>query len=268
VSASPASVVPVSSLQFRDRRPVVPAPRTDRRLPEGRWAGASAETLETVARQANRDLEGKSAQDVIAWAVEAFGNRFCVTSSMQDMVLAHIASTVAPGVDVVFLDTGYHFAETIGTRDAVDATMDVRLITVRPTQTVAEQDATLGAKLHDRNPELCCQLRKVAPLRRALENYHAYATGVRRVESPVRALTPVVRWDPKQQAVKISPLVEWTDDDVTAYIEEHGVLVNPLMYDGYPSVGCAPCTTPVEDGADSRSGRWAGRSKTECGLHA
>ena len=145
VSASPASArTRAPACSFATGDPAVPAPRTDRRLPEGRWAGASAETLETVARQANRDLEGKSAQEVIAWAVEAFGNRFCVTSSMQDMVLAHIASTVAPGVDVVFLDTGYHFAETIGTRDAVDATMDVRLITVRPTQTVAEQDATLG----------------------------------------------------------------------------------------------------------------------------
>jgi phosphoadenosine phosphosulfate reductase len=276
VSALPVSAFPDTSatshgslsltpLRPRGRRPLPPAER--RPLPPGRLDGASPETLAAEARQANRDLEGRPAEDVIRWAIEAFGGRFCVTSSMQDMVLAHLVSTVAPGVDVVFLDTGYHFAETIGTRDAVEATMDVRVINVRPSQTVAEQDATLGARLHDRNPDLCCQLRKVAPLARALDTYDAYATGVRRVDSPVRALTPVVQWDAKKQAVKIAPLVRWTDADVDEYIRVNNVLVNPLMDDGYPSVGCAPCTTRVADGEDVRSGRWAGRAKSECGLH-
>ncbi|HEY8788391.1 MAG TPA: phosphoadenylyl-sulfate reductase [Actinopolymorphaceae bacterium] len=255
----------ITPLRPRGARPVPPSQR--RPLPAGRLDGASPETVAAEARQANRDLEGRPAEEVLRWAIDAFGGRFCVTSSMQDMALAHLASTVAPGVDVVFLDTGYHFAETIGTRDAVEATMDVRVINVRPTQTVAEQDATLGPRLHDRNPELCCQLRKVAPLARALDNYDAYATGVRRVDSPVRALTPVVQWDPKKQSVKIAPLVNWTDNDVEDYIEQHGVLVNPLMDDGYPSVGCAPCTSQVADGEDVRSGRWAGRAKSECGLH-
>ena len=262
ISGASLSITP---LRPRGARPAAPSER--RPLPAGRLDGASPETLAAEARQANRDLEGRPAAEVVRWAIDAFGGRFCVTSSMQDMVLAHLASTVAPGVDVVFLDTGYHFAETIGTRDAVEATMDVRLINVRPTQTVGEQDATLGPRLHDRNPELCCQLRKVAPLARALENYDAYATGVRRVDSPVRALTPVVQWDAKKKVVKISPLVNWTDADVDAYIEKNNVLVNPLMDDGYPSVGCAPCTSRVADGADVRSGRWAGRAKSECGLH-
>jgi phosphoadenosine phosphosulfate reductase len=265
-SAVPGGSLSITPLRPRGARRVPLA--HPRRLPVGRLDGATAETLAAEARQANRVLEGRPAADVLQWAVDAFGGRFCVTSSMQDMVLAHLAGTVAPGVDVVFLDTGYHFAETIGTRDAVAATMDVRLINVRPTQTVGEQDATLGRRLHDRNPELCCQLRKVAPLARALEHYDAYATGVRRVDSPVRALTAVVQWDAKQQAVKVSPLVNWTDADVDAYIEKHGVLVNPLLDDGYPSIGCAPCTARVVDGGDLRSGRWAGRAKSECGLHA
>jgi len=276
MSALPVTVLPdpsvmsgtslsITPLRPRGSRPAPPSER--RPLPAGRLDGASAETLVEVARQANRDLEGRPAAEVLRWAIDAFGGRLCVTSSMQDMVLAHLASAVAPGVDVVFLDTGYHFAETIGTRDAVEATMDVRVINVRAPQTVAEQDATLGARLHDRNPDLCCQLRKVAPLARALESYDAYATGVRRVDSPVRALTPVVQWDAKKQAVKISPLVNWTDADVDAYIEKNNVLVNPLLDDGYPSVGCAPCTSRVADGGDVRSGRWAGRAKSECGLH-
>jgi len=255
----------ITPLRPRGARPLPPSQR--RALPAGRLDGAGPDVLAAQARQANRDLEGLPAAKVLRWAIDAFGGRFCVTSSMQDMVLAHLASTVAPGVDVVFLDTGYHFAETIGTRDAVEATMDVRVINVRPTQTVAEQDATLGPRLHDRNPDLCCQLRKVGPLARILENYDAYATGVRRVDSPVRALTPVVQWDAKKRAVKISPLVNWTDADVDAYIEKHHVLVNPLIDGGYPSVGCAPCTSPVADGEDVRSGRWAGRAKSECGLH-
>jgi len=264
-STLPAVPISISPLRPRGTRPRPPSERQP--LPAGRLAGAGPETLAAEARRANRDLEGRPAAEVLQWALDAFGGRFCVTSSMQDMVLAHLASSVAPGVDVVFLDTGYHFAETIGTRDAAEATMNIRLINVRATQTVAEQDATLGARLHDRNPDLCCQLRKVAPLARTLANYDAYATGVRRVDSPVRALTPVVQWDAKKQAVKISPLVNWTDADVDAYIEKNDVLINPLLDDGYPSVGCAPCTTRVADGDDVRSGRWAGRAKSECGLH-
>lgn len=249
----------------RAARPASPSQR--RALPAGRLDAAGSDLLAAEAAQANRDLEGRPAADVLRWAIDAFGGRFCVTSSMQDTVLTHLASTVAPGVDIVFLDTGFHFAETIGTRDAVEATMDVRLINVRPNQTVAEQDATLGRRLYDRNPELCCQLRKVAPLARTLDGYDAYATGVRRVDSPVRALTPVAWWDATKRVVKVSPLVNWTDADVDAYIEKNNLLVNPLLKDGYPSVGCAPCTARVADGDGVRSGRWAGRAKSECGLH-
>ncbi|MEU0750616.1 phosphoadenylyl-sulfate reductase, partial [Streptomyces albogriseolus] len=165
------------------------------------------------------------------------------------------------------LDTGYHFPETIGTRDAVEAVMDVNVITLTPRQTVAEQDAEYGPRLHDRDPDLCCRLRKVRPLEEGLKDYLAWATGLRRDESPTRADTPVVGWDEKRRKVKISPIARWTQDDVDAYVAEHGVLTNPLLTDGYASVGCAPCTRRVLEGEDARAGRWAGRAKTECGLH-
>ena len=174
-------------------------------------------------------------------------------------MVAHLASRALPGVDVVFLDTGYHFPETIGTRDAVDAVMDVNVITLTPRQTVAEQDAEYGPKLHDRDPDLCCALRKVAPLKRALTGYEAWATGLRRDESPTRANTPVVGWDAKRRKVKISPIARWTQDDVDAYVAEHGVLTNPLLMDGYASVGCAPCTRRVAGGR-GRARRPLGRA--------
>ncbi|MEU1497891.1 phosphoadenylyl-sulfate reductase [Streptomyces sp. NPDC005732] len=228
------------------------------------------EELKELAERAGRDLEDASALEILRWAADTFGGRFCVTSSMEDAVVAHLASRAFPDdsrVDVVFLDTGYHFPETIGTRDAVEAVMDVRVITLTPRQTVAEQDAEHGPALHDRDPDLCCALRKVKPLEEGLTAYDAWATGLRRDESPTRADTPVVGWDEKRRKVKISPIARWTQDDVDAYVAEHGVLTNPLLTDGYASVGCAPCTRRVLEGEDARAGRWAGRSKTECGLH-
>lgn len=227
----------------------------------------TAVDLRALAENAGRTLEDAPALKVVRWAVETFGDRFCVTSSMEDAVVAHLASRVRPGVDVVFLDTGYHFPETIGTRDAVDAVMDVRVLTLTPRQTVAEQDARYGPRLHERDPDLCCALRKVRPLEEGLAGYDAWATGLRRDESAGRAGTPVVGWDESKEKVKISPIARWTQNDVDAYVAEHGVLTNPLLADGYPSVGCAPCTRRVVPGEDARAGRWSGRSKTECGLH-
>ncbi|MFI1864868.1 phosphoadenylyl-sulfate reductase [Streptomyces jumonjinensis] len=223
--------------------------------------------LRELAERAGREFEDAPALDILGWAAKTFGPRFCVTSSMEDAVVAHLASRAFPGVDVVFLDTGYHFPETIGTRDAVEAVMDVRLITLTPRRTVAEQDAEHGPRLHDRDPDLCCALRKVQPLEEGLTEYDAWATGLRRDESPTRANTPVVGWDERRGKVKVSPIAHWTQDDVDAYVAEHGVLTNPLLMDGYASVGCAPCTRRVREGEDVRAGRWAGRGKTECGLH-
>ncbi len=229
--------------------------------------GRSNAELKELATHMGAELELAPAEVIIEWAVATFGERFCITSSMADAVLAHVASRVAPGVDVVFLDTGYHFVETIGTRDAVEATLPVNLKTITPEQTVAEQDAAYGKDLFARDPDLCCAMRKVAPLRKSLEGYDAWATGLRRQETRNRVIAPVVGWDENKQKVKVSPLARWSDEDVDRYIEEHGVLVNPLQYDGYPSIGCFPCTRRVAPGEDKRSGRWAGSAKTECGIH-
>lgn len=163
------------------------------------------EELRELAERAGRELEDASATEILTWAADAFGPRFCVTSSMEDAVVAHLASRVLPGVDVVFLDTGYHFPETIGTRDAVDAVMDVNVITITPRQTVAEQDAEYGEKLHDRDPDLCCALRKVKPLEDGLTAYAAWATGLRRDGVADPGEHPVVGWDDRRRKVKVSP---------------------------------------------------------------
>lgn len=227
----------------------------------------SAAQLRRLAEEAGRDLEDAPALEILRWAAGTFGDRFCVTSSMEDAVVAHLASRVAPGVRVVFLDTGYHFPETIGTRDAVAAVMDVEVVTLTPRRSVAEQDAEHGPRLHDRDPDLCCAMRKVAPLEEGLREYDAWATGLRRDESPTRAGTPVVGWDERRGKVKISPIARWNQADVDAYVAEHGVLTNPLLSDGYASVGCAPCTRRVLEGEDARAGRWSGTGKSECGIH-
>ena len=229
--------------------------------------GRTEQELRDLVKHAGAEFELAPAEDIIEWAVATFGERFCVTSSMGDAVLAHLASRVAPGIDVVFLDTGYHFAETIGTRDAVAATLPVNLLTITPVQTVAEQDAAYGPELWRRNPDLCCALRKVAPLRDSLAGYDAWATGLRRAETHNRVIAPVIGWDAGKRKVKVSPLARWSDEQVERYIAENGVLVNPLQYDGYPSIGCLPCTRRVAPGDDPRSGRWSGSGKTECGIH-
>ena len=231
-------------------------------------AGRGEAELKQLVRHAGAELELAPAEVIIEWAVATFGDRFAITSSMADAVLAHLASRVAPGVDVVFLDTGYHFAETIGTRDAVAATLPVNLVNVTPEQSVAEQDATHGKDLFNRDPDLCCALRKVKPLEEALAGYDAWATGLRRDETHNRVIAPVIGWDESKGKVKVSPLARWTGRDVEDYIAEHNVLVNPLQYDGYPSIGCWPCTRRVAPGEDPRSGRWSGTGKTECGIHA
>ncbi|OBH74580.1 phosphoadenylyl-sulfate reductase [Mycobacterium scrofulaceum] len=236
-----------------------------------------AELRELAARGA-AELEGASATEVLRWTDETFGGvngprgwatcNYVLTSSMQEAVLIDLASKVRPGVPVVFLDTGYHFAETIGTRDAVESVYDIHVLNITPEQSVAEQDQLLGKNLFSRDPGECCRLRKVVPLRRALSGYSAWVTGLRRSEAATRANAPVIGFDEGFKLVKINPLATWTDEDMQNYIDEHGVLVNPLVYDGYPSIGCAPCTAKPLAGADPRSGRWQGLSKTECGLHA
>ncbi|WP_039786020.1 phosphoadenylyl-sulfate reductase, partial [Actinoalloteichus spitiensis] len=196
-----------------------------------------------MAQQGARELAGADAAAVLAWTARTFGDDWIVASNMQDAVLVHLASRARPGVPVLFLDTGYHFAETIGTRDAVAATYPVRVVNAVPERTVSEQDAVDGPDLFARDPDRCCALRKVAPLRRALAGYRAWVTGVRRVEAPTRADTPLVTFDERHGLVKVNPLAFWSDEDMADYAAEHQVLVNPLVAAGYPSIGCQPCTS-------------------------
>ena len=231
-------------------------------------AGRSPEELRDLVSHVGAELELAPAEHIIEWAVATFGERFCITSSMGDAVLAHLASTVAPGIDVVFLDTGYHFAETIGTRDWITSVLPLTLVNVTPPRTVAQQDAEFGPRLFERDPDLCCSLRKVQPLAQTLSGYVAWGSGIRRDESPSRVDTRLVDWDAKREMIKINPLAAWRQHDVDAYVAEHQIPVNPLVELGFASIGCAPCTRPVAPGEDARAGRWAGRSKTECGIHA
>ncbi|AKU16474.1 phosphoadenylyl-sulfate reductase [Luteipulveratus mongoliensis] len=225
-----------------------------------------ATDLRGLAQQGAAELEGATAEDVLRWA-DRHLDRVAVAASMQDTVLVHLASRVIPGIDVLFLDTGYHFPETLQTRDQVARTYDVTLRNLTARQTVAEQDETYGAKLHDRDPDLCCSLRKTHPLDEAIDTYDGWATGLRRAESATRANTPVVAFDERREKIKLAPLALWTDEQVEAYIDEHDVIMNPLLSQGFPSIGCAPCTRRVLAGEDARAGRWSGNDKTECGIH-
>ena len=236
------------------------------------------EQLRELVERGASEMEGGSASDILRWTDEHFGGvdgprgwatcQYVVACNMQDAVVVSLAADVRSGVPVLFLDTGYHFPETIGTRDAVDSVYDIHLLNVRPEHSVAEQDQLLGNDLFARDPNECCRLRKVVPLRKALRGYAAWVTGLRRVEAPTRAGAPVISFDEAFKLVKVNPIAAWADEDVEAYIEKHGVLVNPLVDEGYLSIGCAPCTVKPSEGEDPRSGRWRGRNKTECGLHA
>ncbi|WP_026919268.1 phosphoadenylyl-sulfate reductase [Gordonia shandongensis] len=232
--------------------------------------------LRAVAEQGAADLgPDAGARDLLRWTAETFGPHFVIAANMQDAVLIDVADSVITDKEAVggklkalFLDTGYHFAETLGTRDAITDVYDLELINVTPEHSVADQDRLLGKDLFSREPGECCRLRKVVPLRGALAPFQAWVTGIRRVESPTRADAPLISFDDAFGLVKINPLAAWTDEEFNEYIDAHGVLVNPLVDEGYPSIGCAPCTVKPAPGADPRSGRWAGSAKTECGLHA
>ncbi len=233
----------------------------------------SHDELRALAEAGNAELGNftdheASAAEVVAWVARNFStDAAAVACSMADAVLPHVVAAELPGVDVLFLDTGYHFTETYVTRDEVARALDVRVVDVLPEQTVAEQDAEFGAELFSRDPGLCCARRKVAPLQHALSGYELWFTGVRREEAPTRTNTPLVQWDERNGLVKVNPLAAWTFDDLLDHAGAHQVPVNLLMSHGYPSIGCEPCTRPVAAGEDPRSGRWAGLAKTECGLH-
>jgi phosphoadenosine phosphosulfate reductase len=200
------------------------------------------------------------AHELVRWAVERFSDRLCVTASFGDATLAHLADTVAPGIEITLLDTGYLFAETEWFADHLADRLGLNVRVLRP-------DPHLERDLWRTDPDACCGQRKVAPLRRALSGRTAWVTGLRRADSASRRSAPTVHDDLLRGVVKINPLAAWTDADVDAYLSAHDLPRHPLADRDYPSIGCWPCTRPAIDPSDPRSGRWAGTEKTECGLH-
>lgn len=203
-------------------------------------------------------FETAPAGAVLRWAVERFGRSLVYACSFQDAVLLDLAMAADPGMAVVFLDTGHHFPETLAYVEQLRARYDLDLTVARPGPEAAA--VPCGA-------EGCCQLRKVAPLARALRGRQAWVSGVKRVDAPTRAGTPIVSWDAARSMVKVNPLATWTEDDVRHYQHDHGLPTHPLASRGYLSIGCAPTTRPVAPGEDPRAGRWSGSDRTECGLH-
>jgi phosphoadenosine phosphosulfate reductase len=206
----------------------------------------------------NRSLEQAAPQAVIEWAVEQFHPFMCLAASMTDAVLIDLAVKVEPSIEVVFIDTRYHFPETLETVETVRRHygLNLRVLTVPPQP----------VDLWQADPTNCCSTAKIAQMDRALVGKLAWMSGLRRSEAPTRSTAPIVARD-LRGLVKVNPLATWTDVDVRGYIADHDVPVNPLVERGYPSIGCRPCTHPVQAGGDPRSGRWVGQEKTECGLH-
>lgn len=203
-------------------------------------------------------FETAPAGAVLRWAVQRFGSSLVHACSFQDAVLLDLATAADPAIEVVFLDTGYHFPETLAYVEQLRARYDLNLRVVRPGPGAAGTPCGAAG---------CCQVRKVQPLARALRGKGAWLSGVKRDDAPTRAGTPIVAWDAGRGLVKVNPLATWTEDDVRSYQQDHDLPRHPLVARGYLSIGCAPTTSPVAAGEDPRAGRWAGSARTECGLH-
>lgn len=225
------------------------------------------------AEKFSAQLEGCSLPEILRWALERFPGRLAIgTSFGKDglVVLDHLRA-LSPDLPVLFLETGYHFPETLAFRDRLQALWGLNIVNLYPAQTVAEQDREYGEKLYARDPDLCCANRKVAPLRKALLGYDAWMTGVRRDQHAGRAAVPLVEWQELDPGVrgtfKINPLAGWSRAQVEEYLQEHQLPLHPLWEQGYASIGCAPCTRKLRAGESERAGRWEGTGKIECGIH-
>jgi phosphoadenosine phosphosulfate reductase len=227
-----------------------------------------AELRETLAAAARHFGEQADPVALLQWFGQRLAtDRMAVAVSFSDGIMACLAARALPGVDLLFADTGYHFAETLGFRDYVVGEYPVNVRSLRPDLSVAEQDREYGRDLWQRDPDLCCAMRKTAPMEAALRGYDAWVTGLRRSDHAGRARTPQFGWDQRHGMIKINPIAAFSEEDVDACIEQYGIMENPLRQIGYRSIGCAPCTRPVADGEQERAGRWNGRAKVECGLH-
>ena len=214
-------------------------------------------------------MELASAVETLRWAAGRYGTRLTFATGLgaEGCVLIDLIGRHQLPIDIFTLDTGLLFPETYGLWRRLETRYGVTIRGVAPTLTVEAQAAEHGDRLWERMPDRCCRLRKVVPLRTELAGVDAWITAIRREQTPERANAGVVEWDAKFDIVKINPLARWTAREVWAHLLEHGVPYNPLHDQGYPSIGCLPCTGAVADGEDQRAGRWRGVAKTECGLH-
>ncbi|ATA58887.1 phosphoadenosine phosphosulfate reductase [Geobacillus stearothermophilus] len=216
------------------------------------------------------DDETKGALAVLAWAYREYGDDIVYACSfgIEGIVLIDLISQVKPDAEIVFLDTGLHFQETYDTiANVQEKYPSLRIVMKQPHLTLEEQAAQFGDELWKRDPNKCCELRKVIPLREVLTGVTAWISGLRREQSPTRRHVEYINKDDKFRSIKVCPLIHWTWKDVWNYVYKHDLPYNVLHDRGYPSIGCAPCTAPASDPNDLRSGRWAGQGKTECGLH-
>ncbi len=220
-------------------------------------------------REMQRQLNLRTATELLRLACERFSPRLTMATGFgpEGALLIDLAARSGLRFDIFTLDTGLFFPETYELWRTLERRYDVVIRAVRPQLTVDEQAERHGSALWARDPDLCCRLRKVLPLERALEGFDAWITGVRREQTALRSKASSMELDERFGLVKVNPLVEWTGEDVWRYVRDHHVPFNPLHERGYPSIGCFPCTTPVRPGEDPRGGRWRGREKTECGIH-
>jgi phosphoadenosine phosphosulfate reductase len=231
-----------------------------------RTALPGREELERVAVR----LEGADPRETISWAVETYGSSLAHSASFgggEGMALLDMISKLTDKVTVLTIDTGFIFKETAQFRERVMGHYRLPMEVLRPALSVQEQVERYGEQMRTCTPDLCCQVRKIEPLQRALVRYDAWMTGIRREQTPQRANAKVVTWDERYGAAKIAPLAHWTEDQVWEYVREHNVPVNPLLHQGYKSIGCEPQTRPVHEDEDARAGRWSELDKTECGIH-
>lgn len=251
---------------------VVYPPAEDAGLPlADRIGGPSlpAELAEELSR-ASRDLESAAPQEILRWGVGRFAPHFTMATAFgpEGMVLIHMLAEIAPQTPIFNLDTGYQFPETLELRERVRERYGITVELKRAETTVEEYEAAHGGPVYKTDPNRCCADRKLAVLRKAIQGMQAWASAIRRDQTADRAQAPIVGWDEKFGLVKISPLANWSKQQVWKMITDHDIPYNPLHDRGYPSVGCWPCTRAVLFGEEDRAGRWSGFEKTECGLHS
>jgi phosphoadenosine phosphosulfate reductase len=238
-------------------------------FPEAEMLSPTPELLSELSSK-SADLESETPEEILRWAIDRFGPRFTMATAFgpEGMCILHMLSVIAPDTYIFNLDTGYQFKETLELRERVAERYGMQIDMRQPAVSVAEYEQMHGGPVYTANPNQCCADRKVKVLEQTVKGFHAWASAIRRDQSSDRSVSPIVGWDKKFGLVKVSPLANWTKKDVWKMITDNSIPYNPLHDQGYPSIGCWPCTRAVLFGEDERSGRWSGTAKTECGLHS